>query len=159
MASRYHYEVIKTMHQRKISATFERAASDTKARTVQAVISTDSPVNRGGLFEILTHTSTSIDLSRFPLPVIVGHDSDKLPVAIAENPQIIGGKLRVTIRFSESEQATQIFNDVAAGITTNLSVGYQITNSHQETRDGQDYLIADSWIPYECSIVASRPLD
>jgi phage head maturation protease len=139
---------------RTLSAQFERAASDKQARTVQAVLSTETPVNRGGIFEVLIHTSASIDLSRFPLPVIINHDSYNLPIAVAENPKIAGGKLRATIRFSESEQATQIFNDVVAGITTNLSVGYQITNSHQETRDGQEFLIADSWIPYEISIVA-----
>jgi phage head maturation protease len=139
---------------RTLSAQFERAASDKTARTVQAVLSTETPVNRGGVFEILTHTSASIDLSRFPLPVIINHDSYNLPIAVAENPKITGGKLRATIRFSESEQATSVFNDVTAGITTNLSIGYRITESHKETRGGQEFLIVDSWNPHECSIVA-----
>lgn len=139
---------------RKLSAIFERSNSDKQSKTVPAVISTDAPVERYGIFEVLTHTTSSVDLSRFPLPVIVGHDSDKLPIAIAENPQITGGKLRVMIRFSDNEQGTQIFNDVVSGIITNLSIGYAINNSHQEMKDNQEFLIADAWTPYECSIVA-----
>jgi phage head maturation protease len=142
------------MTEKTINATFTREAADTGKRTIPAVLSTEAGVQRGDYTEILLHSSGSIDLSRFPLPVLVSHDSGQLNIAIAENPAISGGKLRANIRFGESDQAKQIFADVQTGIITGLSVGYEWLNYVEESQT----IKVTRWQPLEVSIV-SVPAD
>lgn len=143
------------MTEKTIYATFTREAANTDQRTIPAVLSTDTGVQRGDYTEILLHSSVSIDLSRFPLPVLVSHDSAQLNIAIAENPAISGGKLRANIRFGESDQAKQIFADVQTGIITGLSVGYEWLEYVEE--QGKTIKVT-RWQPLEVSIV-SVPAD
>lgn len=142
------------MPEKTITATFTREAANTDKRTIPAVLSTETGVQRGDYTEILQHSSGSIDLSRFPLPVLVSHDSGQLNVAIAENPAISGGKLRASIRFGESDQAKQIFADVQTGIITGLSVGYEWLDYVEESQT----IKVTRWQPLEVSIV-SVPAD
>ncbi|MDP1665517.1 MAG: HK97 family phage prohead protease [Methylobacter sp.] len=143
------------MTEKTIYASFTREAANTDQRTIPAVLSTDTGVQRGDYTEILQHASGSIDLSRFPLPVLVSHDSGQLNIAIAENPAISGGKLRANIRFGESDQAKQIFSDVQTGIITGLSVGYEWLEYVEE--QGKTIKVT-RWQPLEVSIV-SVPAD
>ena len=137
------------MPSKVLNATFTRAQADPESRSIPATLSTDTPVPRSGYVEILQHEQNSIDLSRFPLPVLVAHDADTLNVAIAENPQIMGGKLRALIKFGSSELAKQIFEDVKNGIIRNVSIGYQwldFTETATQTT-------VTRWQPFELSIV------
>jgi HK97 family phage prohead protease len=143
------------MTEKHIYATFTREAANTDQRTIPAVLSTDTGVQRGDYTEILLHASGSIDLSRFPLPVLVSHDSGQLNIAIAENPAISSGKLRANIRFGESDQAKQIFADVQTGIINSLSVGYEWLEYVEE--QGKTIKVT-RWQPLEVSIV-SVPAD
>lgn len=142
------------MPSKVLNATFTRSQADPETRSVPAVLSSDAPVPRSGYIEILEHKQGSICLDRFPLPVLVSHDPDKLNIAIAENPVISGGRLRATVKFGESDQAKQLFKDVQNGIVRNLSIGYQWL----------DFIETDTtttvnrWQPYELSIV-SVPAD
>jgi len=143
------------MTEKTIFASFTREAADTDKRTIPAVLSTDTGVQRGDYEEVLLHTLSSIDLIRFPLPVLVSHDSGQLNIAIAEKPVISGGKLRANIRFGESDQAKQIFADVQTGIINGLSVGYEWLDYSEE----QSKIIkVTRWRPLEVSIV-SVPAD
>ncbi|MGZ8246227.1 prohead protease/major capsid protein fusion protein [Methylomagnum sp.] len=141
-------------HTRALEIDFSRA--DPETRTAPAVISTENPVDHGDFVEILVHTPAAIDLSRAPLPVIEVHDRQKVNIAIVENLQISGGKLRGIVRFGESARAIELFKDVAAGIVRGLSVGYRwITHEFDETTST---VTVTKWQPYETSIV-SVPAD
>ncbi|WP_174624948.1 HK97 family phage prohead protease [Candidatus Methylobacter favarea] len=133
-----------------LTATFTRAKADSETRSVPAVLSTETPVKRGDYQEILAHKTDSVDLSRFPLPVLVGHDSDKINIGIAENPIIDGGRLRADVRFGASEQARQLFEDVKSGIVRGLSVGYQWLDFIET---GMTTTVT-RWQPFEVSIIA-----
>jgi hypothetical protein len=88
-----------------------------------------------------------------PLPVVEAHRSGEPPVAVFEQPQIAGGKLRGVIRFGETRRAQELFRDVRSGIVRNLSVGYRIDDT-QWKPDGET-LVATRWTPTEISIVGA----
>ncbi|WP_052360051.1 phage major capsid protein [Solidesulfovibrio alcoholivorans] len=100
---------------------------------------------------MLVHDQNAVDLSRAPLPLIVGHDPAELPVGVVEGLRVEGGRLRGSLRFSEGIRGQEILADVKAGILRNLSVGYVV----QATERGQgDSYRVTKWQPYECSLVA-----
>ena len=140
--------------QNVLNATFIRSQADNKAFTIPATLSTDTPIERGGYSEVLVHRQGSIDMSRFPLPVIVSHDPSKLNLAVAENPQIQGSRLTASIRFAENPEAQQLFADIQSGIIRNLSVGYK----WQDYSETETVTTVNRWQPYEVSIV-SVPAD
>jgi len=122
-----------------------------EARTVEASLSSEQPVYRQGMGnEVLTHSLDAVDLSRAPLPLITAHDHQTIPVGIVEGFRIVSNKLRGTLRFGTSERASELWNDVKAGIVRNLSIGYQILEHVQE---GDTFRVT-RWQPYEISIVA-----
>ena len=117
--------------------------------TADATLSTEFPVRRYDGEEVLSHDPSAVDLSRAPLPLIVGHDGGKLPVGVVESLRIEGKSLKGVLRFSKS--ATDIWEDVKDGILRNLSIGYQILE-RAKTKTGY---VASKWMPYECSLVAA----
>lgn len=124
------------------------------SRTVSASLSSTYPVERSYGKEILLHNPSAVDLSREPLPLLVSHGSDQLPVGTVDNLTLSGDKLRGVIRFGASARALEIWNDVKAGILRSLSIGYQILHGEQR---GDTYLV-DRWQPLEVSFV-SIPAD
>ena len=114
----------------------------------EAVISSEYPVEREGMDEVLTHTEEAIDLSRFPLPLLVNHNLNN-QIGVVENPRLENGKLIASIRFTNDELGKQYEEDVIDKVRNNLSIGYQVIKSKIE--DGikrvTDFLI------YEASIV------
>ncbi|MEI6267583.1 MAG: HK97 family phage prohead protease [Methylococcaceae bacterium] len=140
--------------QNHLTASFIRSKADIENRTIPATLSTDAPIERGGYKEILVHRQGSVDMTRFPLPLITNHDTKKLNLGVAENPQIQGSRLTASIRFGESPEAQQIFQDVQSGIIRNLSVGYRwLDYSESDTAT-----TVSRWQPFEVSIV-SVPAD
>lgn len=132
------------------------------ARRFPVSVSSEAPVSRrdwqsGETFsEILRHTPEAVDLSRAPLPVIEGHDRSKANIAIVTGLRVEGGKLRGELQFGNSQRATELVADVAAGIVRWLSIGYLINEfvRDEEART----LTATRWTPHEVSIV-SVPAD
>jgi HK97 family phage major capsid protein/HK97 family phage prohead protease len=130
-----------------------RATAD--GRQIEASLSSELPVYRPGLGnEILEHTVDAIDLSRAPLPLLTSHDAKNMPIGVVEGVRLVGRKLRGILRFSASDQATGLWEDVKAGILRNISIGYQILDGY---KDGDKY-IATRWQPLEISLV-SVPAD
>ena len=119
-----------------------------------ATLSTEFAVPREYGNEILIHNGSTVDLARSTLPLVVCHNTDDLNIGIVENLKIVGQKLKGLIRFGKSKRAKEILQDVKAGILINLSIGYQILESHFEGDD----LVATKWAPHEVSIV-SVPAD
>jgi len=124
---------------------------ETGERTIAASLSSEFPVQRSKGKEVLVHDPGAVDLTRAPLPLIVGHDPSELPVGIVEGLRVEGGRLRGSLRFGKSSRAQEVFADVKAGILRNLSVGYLV----QATERGQgDSYRVTRWQPYEASLVA-----
>jgi HK97 family phage major capsid protein len=134
-------------------ATFGRA--DPAARTAPLTLSTETPVERYGLYEILDHSAGAVDLSRAPLPLLTSHDPNQLPIGRVENLQLSDGRLRGVARFSSSAHAQQIFQDVQDRIATGVSIGYEYT-SKPERIDNQTFRVR--FRPLEASVV-SVPAD
>lgn len=135
------------MHQRFA----ELGKADTEARTAPLTVSTDTPVQRDGYFEVLDHAPGSVDLSRAPLPLLVSHNTKQLPVGVVEGLRVEGGKLRGVARFSNSPVARQIFDDVIRGIARGVSVGYEYLS--EGVRIAKD-TFQFKFRPFEASVVA-----
>ena len=123
------------------------------SKTFTAVISSEFPVSRGGYDEVIIHNSDSIDLSRFPLPLLLEHNADK-QIGVVENPRFERGKLLADIRFANDELAKTYESDVKDKIRNSLSIGYQVLKSYVE--DSIRY-VTDAML-YETSLV-SIPAD
>ena len=120
-------------------------------RTIEASLSSEYPVQRAKGKEVLVHDQNAVDLSRAPLPLITGHDTQELPVGVVEGLRVEGGKLRGSLRFGESQRAQEVYADVKSGILRSLSVGYIVGAT--ERAQGDSYRVT-KWQPYEASLVA-----
>jgi HK97 family phage major capsid protein len=129
----------------------DHTRADDGNRTAPAVVSTEFPVDRGGYQEVLSHTPGSVDLSRAPLPLIESHDNSRINVGIVEGLSLQGGKLRGIIRLGTSARATELWNDIKAGIVRSLSVGYEWLSF----QDRGEQIIVTHWRPHEVSLVAA----
>ena len=122
-------------------------------QTFTAVISSEFAVKRDGFDEVIIHNNDSMDLSRFPLPLLLEHNADK-QIGVVENPRFEGGKLLADIRFANDELAKTYESDVKDKIRNSLSIGYQVLESFME--DSIRY-VTDAML-YETSLV-SIPAD
>lgn len=140
--------------------TVNRAAIDEEARTVTLSFSSENPVKRWFGLEILSHEKGAVDLERLNnrAALLLNHDPDK-QVGVVESATVGSGKGRAVVRFGESALATEVFNDVKAGIRSNVSVGYEVHKVEPAAKvDGQDAFRVTRWEPLELSIV-SIPAD
>ena len=94
----------------------------------EAVISSEFPVDRGDYKEVIVHNRESIDLSRFPLPLLVNHNTNN-QIGVVENPRFEDDKLIADIRFANDDLAKQYEEDVKDKIRNNLSIGYKVLKS------------------------------
>lgn len=142
------------VHHRQLSIDSTRA--DDNARTVDASISSTEPYERHFGFEVLSHDQNAIDFTRAKdgLALLLDHDPTK-QVGRIEKIRIDGSRLRCSLRFSNSAQASEVWDDVKNGIRTDLSVGYQVIEMNQtgERNNTPEYTVT-KWMPLEASIVA-----
>ena len=92
-----------------------------ETRTVEASLSSETPVKRFDGEEVLSHKPDAVDLSRAPLPLLCSHNDGALPVGVVENMTISEGRLRGTLRLSANQEG--IWRDIQDGILRNLSIG------------------------------------
>lgn len=141
---------------------FDRGLIDEEARTVDVVVSTETPVNRYFGDEILDHSPGAVDLERFndSAAVLVNHDRDAhIGVVVPGSARVGKRKMTARLRFSESERGQEIFNDIKAGIRTKMSVGYRINSLVlQEATEDKEVFRVTEWEPHEVSVV-SIPAD
>ena len=124
-------------------------------RTVELAFSSEAQVERWGLVEVLDHARQAVNLERLNdgAPLLFNHNRDDY-IGVLESAQIDGDrKGRAKVRFSKSDRAEKIWQDVKDGILTKISIGYTIDDWKEEKRDNKEYLIATKWTPYEVSIV------
>ena len=126
------------------------------ARTVHASLSSEEPVMRSGVPEILRHDAASVDMTRAVggLPLLFGHDRNA-PIGIVESVRLENRRLKGDLRFGNSPRAQEVFTDVEDGILRAVSISYAIQSEEPGERGG---FVATRWTPYEASIV-SVPAD
>ena len=140
-----------------------RSVIDEDKRTVMIAISSEEAVERYFGMEVLEHSRSAIDLNFLNsgrAPLLLDHDPEN-QIGVIESVELDedARRLRAKVRFSKSERASEIFNDVVDGIRANISVGYRINKIVLSKKDGdKSTYLAKSWTPMEASIV-SIPAD
>lgn len=105
-------------------------------RQIEAVLATEYPVDRYGENEVLVISPEAVNLERFPLPLLVSHDTQQLPIGVATNPRFEDRKLVADLLLADNDEADDIYQRIKDGILNNLSIGYKI-HKQQETATGK----------------------
>jgi len=153
------------MQHRKVSVgVLHRTAQireiDSEQRTVDLSFSSEEPVDRFFGQEILDHSDGSVRLGRLngSGPLLMDHDPSQ-QIGVVESASVSDRKGRATVRFSQSDRAQEIFQDVIDGIRKSVSVGYRIYRLIREEAEGQEETMrVTDWEPLEVSLV-SVPAD
>lgn len=143
-------------------ATVVSGGIDLEARTVELAFSSETDtVERWFGVEILGHTPGEVDLTRLnnAAPVLWMHDwNDQRGVVVSARIDA-DGIGRAVVKFSRSPAGEQLFQDIADGIVTKVSVGYSVQAAKLvEEREDVDVYRITSWAPYEISL-CSVPAD
>lgn len=129
---------------------------DAEKRTVKLSFSSENPCRTRFGNEILLHGQDNINLSRLndSGPLCLDHDF-KNQIGCIENAYIDSESKKgyAVVRFSKSQKAEEIFQDVKDGIRKNISVGYTIEDIDMDKSDNETYY-ASRWTPLEVSFVA-----
>ncbi len=143
------------------SLTVIKESIDLEARTVEVAVSSEYPFRRYFGMEILDHSPESVDLTRLKngAPLLDMHN-DWQQIGVVEDAWLDGDrKLRARVRFSRSEDAEKVWQDVVDGIRRHISTRYFIHEMVLESeRDGVDTYRITKWEPFEVSSV-SVPVD
>lgn len=154
------YAELTPANSRATEGTFyvTRALDMTRAqedqRTVEAILSSSSPVGRRTYDQVLRHSEDSVDLHRLVdggLPLLFSHDPGQIS-GRAENIRVYDGALRSRLRFSKSAKGEEVWQDVVDGIATGISIGFNI--SEYVFDESGDTQTVTRWTPLEASVVA-----
>jgi len=130
-------------------------------RTIELSFSSDVPYLRSWGYEVLSHGSDAVDMTRLEngAALLAEHDGTK-QIGVVERAWIDGNKGRAVVRFSKnSPLANEYYGDVKDGIRKNISVGYAVNDAEKTgERDGEDVWTVTKWLPFEISVV-SVPAD
>ena len=144
-----------TLHR---SHTIE-AVEDTGAGEIEFSLSSEEPYRRLFGTEILRHSTEAVQLDRInngSAALLFNHDRDAY-IGTLTRGWLEGGKLRVKASFEldnkDNALARKIYHSVVNGTLKSVSVGYEYNDIEIENRDGEDYVIATRWTPFEGSIV------
>lgn len=137
----------------------DRAKIDVEKRTVELAFSSETPVERWGENEVLSHDKGDCDLARLndSHPLLLGHDEhDPMSqIGVIESARVDSDKVgRAVVRFSKGARASEIFQDVQDGIRQLVSVGYDRTGivSSEKAADGR-VTTRYRWMPTHIAIV------
>lgn len=128
-------------------------AADEDSRTVPASMSSETPVKRWFGNEILSHSSSAVNLDRAQngaLPMLWGHDTDQL-LGAAEGFRLEGGVLRGSLRFSKNALRSEVWEQIREGMPLGISIGYRV-DEWKETADSDDVTVT-RWTLHEVSVV------
>lgn len=130
--------------------------------TIIFPLSSEEPYRRnywkhGELDEILDHSRSAVDLGFMnggSAPLIDSHNTyeglDK-QLGVVRRAWLKDSRLYVEVEFSTRPRALEILNDVRAGITTNVSVGYSVLK--YEVDEENEIFRVTRWRPHEASFV------
>jgi len=102
-------------------------------------------------------TSAKLDRLNAGAAILDSHyaGSIKSQLGVSEKAWIVDGKAKATVRFSEREDVTPIWNDIEAGIIKSVSMRASIGELEDVTppkAQEKEYL-ARNWVPEEISVV------
>ena len=141
--------------------SFERAAINDDARTVELAFASETAVERYWGYEVLDCAQQSIRLGRMTTGanLLCDHNARDV-VGVVESVTVGGDRVvRAVVRFGRSPRAEEIWQDVRDGIRRNVSFGYFIHRAVLvESKDDQDTFRVTDWEPFEVSLV-SIPAD
>ena len=157
-----HYEQAKAGHKKfQRHEMIDRAKKIEKndERTLEVIFSSDAEVDMWYGSEILMHGDENVDLSYMnakKAPLLIDHrawDSDN-QIGVIESARIEGGKGYAMLRFGTAVRANEYYEDVAGGIRSCISVGYEVNEWRIEDADEKESTyIATKWTPREVSLV------
>lgn len=138
----------------------DRSKINKENRTVELAFSSETPVERWGENEVLSHDKGEYDFSRIAdgsHPLMAGHNESNPDdqIGVIESARVDGDKIaRCIARFGNSERADQYFKDVTDGIRSNVSVGYDRTGIVRSNKaaDGMTTTVY-RWMPTHVAIV------
>lgn len=134
---------------------------DAEARTVEVAVSSEHAARQWFGMEVLDHSPEAVDLSRLlaGAPLLLEHRRSE-QIGVVEKAWLDGDrKIRALVRFSRSELAEPVWQDVLDGIRRNISCSYLIHEMVLErSENGVDHYRITRWEPYEVSSV-SVPAD
>lgn len=143
-------------------ATFDRATVDTGARTVELAFSSELPVERWWGVEILGHDAAEVDTSFIgsgTAPLLMDHNARDLVGVVEAVTLGADRKMRARVRFGRSARAEEVMADLADGIRSNVSVGYELLSLDLIAEEkGKPPVYRCRWKPLEVSLV-SIPAD
>ncbi len=139
------------------SAEIVSNSFDNDERTFEISFSSEMPISRGKVFEILDHSSESVDLSHLNTgnaPLLLDHESTiekhagKIVRAWVDSTDRKGKAL---IKLGGSIRAEEVLKNIKADTPPNVSVGYLIRNFIEESKNS---FRVTNWMPFEISFVA-----
>jgi HK97 family phage major capsid protein len=145
------------------TVALERASLNEETRSIELAFSSEAPVERMWGIEILGHGEDEMDrgwIGGGTAPLLLDHNPHDV-VGVVEGVTLgEDRKARAVVRFGRSARAEEVMRDVADGIRTNVSVGYELLDIREEPAkkgEPQTYR-AVRWRPLEVSLV-SIPAD
>ena len=145
------------------TVALERANLNEESRSIELAFSSEAPVERYWGIEVLGHAENEMDrgwIGGGTAPLLLDHNPRE-QVGVVESVTLGDDrKARAIVRFGRSARAEEVMRDVADGIRTNVSVGYELLDIREEPAkkgEPQTYR-AVRWRPLEVSLV-SIPAD
>jgi HK97 family phage major capsid protein len=145
------------------TVALERANLNEESRSIELAFSSEAPVERYWGIEVLGHAENEMDrgwIGGGTAPLLMDHNPRE-QVGVVESVTLGEDRVaRAVVRFGRSARAEEVMRDVADGIRTNVSVGYEILDIREEPAikgKPQTYR-AVHWRPLEVSLV-SIPAD
>lgn len=145
------------------TVALERASLNEETRSIELAFSSEAPVERSWGIEVLGHGEGEMDqawIGGGTAPLLLDHNPRE-QVGVVESVTLgEDRKARAVVRFGRSARAEEVMRDVADGIRTNVSVGYELLDIREEPAkkgEPQTYR-AVRWRPLEVSLV-SIPAD
>jgi HK97 family phage prohead protease len=140
---------------RRMQAAVQKGGYDAENHTVTMTVSSETPIERYGGYEVLSHAPGAIDTGRLDqgIPYLFNHNWDA-HLGRSQAYAIKDGKLSITNRFGTNPLAKEKEQDVADEILVDVSIGYQPTKVDiTEDKNGvRTYFIA-KWVLFENSSV------
>lgn len=134
------------------------APPEAEARVFEVAFSSETPVDRFGEFEILSHAPDAVRLARLNngASLLFNHDRDRyIGVVERGTARVDADKVaRARVRIKEGADGDAILRDVRDGILTKISLLYRVhaTVPAPEVDGRRAYLVTD-WEPLEISFV------
>jgi len=145
------------------TVALERANLNEETRSIELAFSSEAPVERYWGIEVLGHAENEMDrgwIGGGTAPLLMDHNPRE-QVGVVESVTLGEDRVaRAVVRFGRSARAEEVMRDVADGIRTNVSVGYELLDIREEPAikgKPQTYR-AVRWRPLEVSLV-SIPAD